>query len=52
MWLKTKQNGVNVQIKDGGTSGTNMASKWFTATEWTELKWDVTPTTNTICFNL
>ena len=51
LWLKTNQNGVNVQIKDGGTSGSNMASKWFTATEWTELKWDVTPTTNTICFN-
>ena len=51
MWLKTNSNGVNVQIKDGGTSGNNMASKWFTATEWTELKWDVTPTTNTICFN-
>ena len=51
LWLKTNQNGVNVQIKDGGTSGTNMASKWFTATEWTELKWDVTPTTNTICLN-
>ena len=51
LWLKANSNGVNVQIKDGGTSGTNMASKWFTATEWTELKWDVTPTTNTICFN-
>ena len=51
LWLKTNANGVNVQIKDGGTSGNNMASKWFTATEWTELKWDVTPTTNTICFN-
>ena len=51
MWLKANANGVNVQIKDGGTSGNNMASKWFTATEWTQLTWDVTPTTNTICFN-
>ena len=51
MWLKANANGVNVQVKDGGTSGTNMASKWFTATEWTQLTWDVTPTTNTICFN-
>ncbi len=51
LWLKTNQNGVNVQIKDGGTSGANLASKWFTATEWTQLSWDVTPTTNTICFN-
>ena len=51
MWLKTNANGVNVQVKDGGTSGSNLASKWFTATEWTLLTWDVTPTTNTICFN-
>ena len=51
LWLKTNANGVNVQIKDGGTSGTNMASKWFTATEWTQLTWDVVPTTTTLCFN-
>jgi len=51
LWLKTNTSGVNVQIKDGGTSGNNLASKWFTATEWTQLTWDVTPTTNTICFN-
>ena len=51
LWVKTNQNGVNVQVKDGGTSGANLASKWFTATEWTQLTWDVTPTTNTICLN-
>ena len=51
LWLKTNQNGVNVQVKDGGTSGTNMASKWFSGTEWTQFTWDVTPTTNTICIN-
>ena len=51
LWLKTNANGVNVQIKDGGTSGANMASKWFTATEWTQLTWDVVPTTTTLCFN-
>ncbi len=51
LWLKTNANGVNVQIKDGGTSGNNMASKWFTATEWTQLTWDVVPTTTTLCFN-
>ena len=51
LWIKTVSNGVNVQIKDGGTSGENLASKWFTATEWTQLTWDVTPTTNIICFN-
>ncbi len=51
LWLKTKANGVNVQIKDGGTSGTNMASKWFVATDWTQLTWEVVPTTSAICFN-
>ena len=51
LWMKTNANGVNVQIKDGGTSGTNLASKWFTTTEWTELVWEVIPTTDVICFN-
>ena len=51
LWLKTNANGVNVQIKDGGTSGANMASDWFTATEWTQLTWEVTPTNSAICFN-
>ena len=51
LWLKTNANGVNVQIKDGGTSGNNMASKWFTGTEWTQLTWEVTPTSGIICFN-
>jgi len=51
LWIKTVSNGVNVQIKDGGTSGNNLASQWFTATEWTQLTWDVIPTTNIICFN-
>ena len=51
LWLKTNANGVNVQIKDGGTSGANMASDWFTATEWTQLTWEVIPTNSAICFN-
>ncbi len=51
LWMKANANGVNVQIKDGGTSGTNLASKWFTDTEWKQLSWEVTPTTGTICFN-
>ncbi len=51
MWLKTNSNGVNVQVWDGSTSGTSLATKWFTATEWTQLTWDVTPATTTICFN-
>ena len=51
LWLKANSNGVNVQIKDGGTSGNNMASTWFTKTEWTNVTWEVTPTTDIICFN-
>ncbi len=51
MWLMAVSNGVNVQIKDGGTSGDNLASKWFTTTSWTKLEWTVTPTTDVICFN-
>ena len=51
LWLKANSNGVNVQIKDGGTSGNNLASTWFTKTEWTNVTWEVTPTTDIICFN-
>ena len=51
LWVKAVANGVNVQIKDGGTSGNNMASKWFNGTSWTQLTWTVIPTTDVICFN-
>ena len=51
LWAKTNANGANVQIKDGGTSGNNLASTWFTKTVWTNLTWEVIPTTNIICFN-
>ena len=51
LWIKAVANGVNVQIKDGGTSGNNMASKWFNGTSWTQLTWTVIPTTDVICFN-
>ncbi len=51
MWLKTVQQGVNLQVKDGGTSGANLASKWFTTTSWTKLEWTVTPSTNVLCLN-
>ena len=51
LWIKAVANGVNVQIKDGGTSGNNMASKWFNSTSWTQLTWTVIPTTDVICFN-
>ena len=51
LWVKAVANGVNVQIKDGGTSGNNMASAWFNKSEWTQLTWTVIPTTDVICFN-
>ena len=51
LWIKAVANGTNVQIKDGGTSGNNMASQWFNGTSWTQLTWTVIPTTDVICFN-
>ena len=51
LWVKAVANGVNVQIKDGGTSGNNLASSWFNKTAWTQLSWTVIPTTDVICFN-
>ena len=51
LWMKTNANGVNFQIKDGGTSGANLASKWFSTTAWTQLTFTVIPTTDIICFN-
>ena len=51
LWYKVNSNGVNIQIKDGGTSGANLASDWVTKTTWTQAAWTVIPTTNIICFN-
>ena len=51
LWIKVISNGVNFQIKDGGTSGANLDSKWVTATEWTQLTFTVIPTTDIICLN-
>lgn len=51
LWLKSNSNGVNFQIKDGGTNGPNLQSKWVTNTEWTKLTYDVTPTTSVLCLN-
>ena len=54
MWAKALDaaHGVNIQVKDGGTSGNNLASKYFTTTSWTLVEWTVTPTTNVICLNI
>ena len=51
MWVKTVSNGANIQIKDGGSGGTKLASEWFTKTEWTYKTWTVSPTTNTLFLN-
>ncbi len=51
LWYKVNSNGTNVQIKDGGTSGANLASNWVTNTAWTQLVYTVIPTTDIICFN-
>ena len=52
MWLKAVTNGVNIQVKDGGTGGTNLAGAWFNATSWTKVDLVATPTTNTLCLNI
>ena len=51
MWVKAVSNGVNIQIMDGGSSGTKLGSDWFTKTEWTYKTWSVTPTTNSLFLN-
>ena len=51
MWVKTISNGVNIQLKDGGSSGAKLGSDWFTKTEWTYKTWTVSPTTNSLFIN-
>ena len=51
MWVKILSNGVNIQIMDGGSSGTKLGSNWFTKTEWTYMTWSVTPATNSLFLN-
>ena len=51
LWVKVNANGANVQLKDGGTSGPNLDSKWVQYSDWTQLSWIVTPTTDILCFN-
>ena len=53
LWVKTIANGANIQIQDGpaGTK-TYLANTWFTTTEWTNLVWEVIPTTDVICINI
>ena len=50
-WLKAVATGANMQIRDGGSSGTQLASGWFDKTEWTQVSYVVTPTTDTLHVN-
>ena len=51
MWVKALSNGVNIQLKDGGSSGAKLGSDWFTGTEWTYKTWTISPTTNSLFIN-
>lgn len=49
--LKTNSVGANIQIQDGATKETLVKGGWFTATEWTELTYEVTPIGSTVFLN-
>ena len=51
LWYKINNNGVNIQVKDGGTSGPNLQSTFVRNSEWTQITWLVTPTTDILCIN-
>ncbi len=50
-WIKVTVGYVNFQIKDGGTSGTNLSTKGYNSNTWTQGSFTVTPTTNVLCIN-
>ena len=55
MWVKVASVGMNIQIRDGGESGTIVASKWCDAAgyaDWTQVSFVVSPTTNSLFMNL
>ena len=49
--LKTNSVGANIQIQDGATKETLVKGGWFTATEWTELTYEVTPIGSMVFLN-
>ena len=54
MWVKVVSVGMNIQILDGGESGTIVNSKWCAAnayTDWTQVSFVVSPTTNSLFLN-
>ena len=53
-WVKVLATGVNVQIKDGDTSGANIAGDWVDmnkAGDWKQFAYIVTPTTDMLTIN-
>ena len=55
MWLKVVSVGINLQIKETNNDGTQITGKWCAAanyTDWTELSFVVSPTTNSLFINL
>ena len=53
-WLKVNANGINAQIKDGDTSGANIAGGWYDmnkAGNWTQFSYIVIPTTDLLTIN-
>ena len=53
-WLQINATGVNIQIKDGGTSGANLDSDWVDmnkAGSWTQFTYIVRPTADTLTIN-
>ena len=54
LWLKIKEVGINLQVRDGGESGTQVAGGWYSVAnygEWTQLSYVVSPTTNKLFLN-
>ena len=53
-WLKVNATGVNVQIKDGDTSGANIAGDWVDmnkAGDWKQFTYIVRPTSDLLTIN-
>ena len=55
MWLKVKAVGVNIQVKETSDAGASLAGKWCSAdsySEWTQISFVVSPTTNSLFINI
>lgn len=49
--LKTNSVGANIHIQDGATKETLVKAGWFTATEWTDHTYTITPIGSTVFLN-